>query len=111
MAELPCPFCDASVPAAEACARCGKRLVLCGRYRPIALLGRGGMSTIYAASDAENAKAPVVAIKMLSLGAPAAEWKTRELFERSTRILQDLSHPLLPKVHAFEQDDAGRFFL
>lgn len=80
-------------------------------YRPIALLGQGGMSTIYAAVDTRVPNAPVVAIKMLTLGAPAADWKTRELFERSTRVLQDLSHRSLPKVHAFEQDDAGRFFL
>ncbi len=85
--------------------------VLCTHYRPIALLGQGGMSTIYAAVDTRVANAPVVAIKMLTLGAPAADWKTRELFERSTRVLQDLSHPALPKVHAFEQDDTGRFFL
>src|SRR5436309_1606674 len=109
MAEIPCPFCDASVPPAETCAKCGKALVLCGRYHPVALLGRGGMSTIYAAAERGVPNAPIVAIKMLSLGAPAAEWKTQELFERSTRVLQDLSHRALPKVHAFEQDDAGRF--
>ncbi len=111
MSEIPCPFCDTTVPAADACPQCKKPLVLCGHYRPTALLGRGGMSTVYAATDTNDAGAPVVAIKMLSLGAPAADWKTRELFERSTRTLQDLSHPALPKVHGFQQDDTGRYFL
>jgi hypothetical protein len=68
---------------------------VCDDYRLCALLGRGGMATVYeAVREPDGAR---VAVK--------------ELFERSTRLLRGLSHPALPVVHAFARGQPARLVL
>jgi len=106
---LPCPRCEHTLAPEEAtCAQCGGSRIVCERFRVTKVLGQGGMGRIY--EGLEESRGERVAVKMLSLGG-TTDWRLRELFERSTHVLMALSHPLLPKVHAFEQDDAGRFIL
>ena len=106
---VPCPRCEATVgPDDVTCGSCGASRVVCGHFRITKLLGRGGMGRIYEAVSESTGER--VAVKLLALGT-ATDWLLRDLFERSTNILMGLSHPALPKVHAFEQDDAGRFVL
>jgi len=108
--ELPCPSCDATIPpGAETCPACGRAPVVCEHYRVTELLGRGGMGVVYGARDTRGKKEKV-AVKIL---APPADddWTAWELFERSSKVLRQLDHRRLPKVHAFERTDRGRLVL
>jgi serine/threonine protein kinase len=109
---LPCPTCDANVElegaTPDACPDCGRSLVVCGEYRIRALLGRGGMATVYEAVRQPGGER--VAVKVL-VPRSRGDWLAWELFERSTRVLQGLSHPALPTVHAFERGEAARLVL
>ena len=112
MPSFPCPTCAATVDfddaAPDACPECGRALVVCGAYRIRALLGRGGMATVYeAVHEPDGAR---VAVKVL-VPRSRGDWLAWELFERSTRVLQGLSHPALPKVHTFERGEAARLVL
>src|SRR4051812_839301 len=59
---------------------------LLGRYRPVSVIGRGGMATVYRALDESLGRE--VAIKMFRTGAAAD--LTRH--EEETRVLAGLSH-------------------
>jgi serine/threonine protein kinase len=106
---LPCPSCDAPVEAAgAACPACGRPLVVGERYRIRELLGRGDRATVYGATrEPDGAR---VAVKILVPRA-ASDWLAWDLFERSTRVLQGLSHPALPTVHAFTRAEPARLVL
>jgi hypothetical protein len=112
MTGFPCPFCQTLRPPPTAdepaCPTCRRTAVVCGDYRITALLGRGGMGVVYGGERIADQRP--VAIKMLALQF-GADWKGHELFERSTRVLQDLHHRSLPGIFAFEKDDAGRLVL
>src|SRR5689334_13336989 len=47
---------------------------LCGPYRPIRLLGSGGMGSVYLAERADGEIQQRVAIKMLHAGADQSSW-------------------------------------
>lgn len=72
------------------------------RYTILAVVGRGGLGTVYKVSDDMLPQTHVFALKEtadLSEGA-------REQFERETRWLQQLEHPNIPRVlHSFEWQD------
>jgi tRNA A-37 threonylcarbamoyl transferase component Bud32 len=90
---------EASPPLAP-----GQRL---GRYRVLALAGRGGMGEVYRARDERLGRE--VALKLI---APerAREPRTRRRFEREARSAGALSHPHLVTVFDLEEAD-GRLFL
>jgi hypothetical protein len=66
------------------------------------------MGTVYDARDVTDGSA--VAVKLVTLK-DGADWKVFELFERGTEVLQQLRHPCLPKLHAFEKTAAGALVL
>jgi serine/threonine protein kinase len=106
---FPCPFCRADVsPQAERCPQCGREPIIAGGYRVRSLLGRGGMGVVLGAERTSDGLP--VAVKVLWLG-EGVDWKAIELFERSTRVLLGLRHPLLPEVRAFERDERGTLIL
>jgi serine/threonine-protein kinase len=70
-----------------------------GRYRLEAVIGRGGMSTVYRAFDTVLERP--VAIKLLHPGV-AADAAQRERFRREARLVARLSHP-----HVVTVIDAG----
>ncbi|MCA9572429.1 MAG: serine/threonine protein kinase, partial [Myxococcales bacterium] len=97
------------------CARCGEATVdtpcrvcgedprLDGRYRLLEPIGRGASGNTWRARDERTGQ--VVAIKEMLLSR-ASSAKTRELWEREVRVLQQLDHPQIPRyVDSFE---AGR---
>jgi serine/threonine protein kinase len=83
-----------------------------GRYSIIATVGEGGMSFVYKAIDRQY-KNRLVAIKEMSLShyqSPAKRRKAEELFHREAEILSHLSHPHLPQVYDFFNEN-GRSYL
>ena len=81
------------------------------RYKVTDVLGHGGSGVTYRAEDVYTGRQ--VALKELSLKG-LSDWKKLELFEREAQVLQDLSHPAIPKyVDYFQVDtvDDRRFYI
>jgi serine/threonine-protein kinase len=76
--------------------------VIAGRYRLDELLGRGGMSEVWAADDAELGRR--VAIKLLAPDADTAR------FERVARAFASLAHPNVTQVYDYGEED-GRPYM
>jgi len=83
--------------------------VLCGPYRLGALLGRGGMGTVYAAEHPGDASSRRLAIKIMRLGLDHVHAHQR--FRAEQEILATLSHPhIAGLIDAGELED-GRPYL
>ncbi|HEY6461820.1 MAG TPA: serine/threonine-protein kinase, partial [Polyangiaceae bacterium] len=75
-----------------------------GRYVLVGSLGEGSQGHTFDGVDKREGQA--VAIKRFDVRG-AASWKDVDLAEREARVLQQLSHPRLPRyVDRFEQDGA-----
>jgi len=79
--------------------------ILQGRYRVERQLARGGMGTVYEATD-ERLDA-VVALKETSFD----EEDLRKAFEREARLLARLEHPALPRVSDHFTEGEGQFLV
>ncbi|HEX3559268.1 MAG TPA: protein kinase [Pyrinomonadaceae bacterium] len=79
--------------------------ILQGRYRVVRQLARGGMGTVYEASD-ERLDA-VVALKETSFD----DEDLRRQFEREARLLARLEHPALPRVSDHFNEGEGQFLV
>lgn len=78
--------------------------LLAGRYRVRERLGKGGQARTFAGEDRDGT---AVVIKELRF-AQLEDWKAYELFQREVRVLQQLSHPAIPRcLNSFEVDNAG----
>ncbi len=81
------------------------------RFRLTEILGQGGIGITYAAVDEQTQQE--VALKVLSLQ-QLDNWKTLELFERETEILQQLDHPQIPDYIDYlqiDREDSQEFHL
>src|SRR3954466_7822494 len=76
--------------------------VIAGRYRLEHLLGRGGMSEVYAAEDQELGRR--VALKLLAPDAHTAR------FEREARAVASLAHPNVTQLYDYGED-GGRPYM
>ncbi len=87
--------------------------VLRNRYRVRGILGRGGMGTVYAATDQYRLNNEPgdqnVALKVLHTEVIQRPGLLAEL-RREFQILQSLSHPNIVRVHEFDQDGDLTFF-
>lgn len=99
-----------AAPAPESAATAGGRFlpgsVLLGRYRLVALLGRGGMGEVYRADDLRLGQ--TVALKFLP-DALARDADSRERFYAELRIGRQVSHPNVCRLYdlvEFEQQQA-----
>ena len=97
----------------DRCPSCDESWLLGDRYALVRELGRGGMSTVYAARDTEGEpEDPLVAVKVSSVADGDVTWKGYELFERSSQVLEHLDeHPGLPVIHTFFRDPRGALVL
>ena len=77
------------------------------RYRPIALLGTGGMGSVYLAQDEELAE--LVAVKVLRPELVGDD-SMLERFRDEVRIARRVSCPLVARTHDLAEHD-GRWFL
>src|SRR5438067_4076783 len=75
---------------------------IAGRYRLVALLGRGGMSEVWAADDLELGRR--VALKLL---APDAD---RARFDREARAAASLAHPNITQLYDYGEAE-GRPYM
>jgi len=87
--------------------------VLRGRYRIRAVLGQGGMGTVFDAVDEYRLDLPGsgqrIAIKVLHTAVTQREELLAEL-QREFQHLQLLSHPNIVRVHEFDRDGDNAFF-
>jgi hypothetical protein len=111
-----CPRCGTCYEeTASACGTDGEVLaavrlprLLVARYRLDARLGRGGMGTVYAASDLALERE--VAVKVLRDDL-AGDAEAVGRFEREARTAAGLSHPNVVTIHDFGVTAGGRAFL
>ena len=81
---------------------------LAGRYRLEAVLGAGGMATVYRARDVRLERS--VAIKVLSPNLAADETLARR-FAREARFLAAVNHPAIVNVYDVGEADGEAFFV
>jgi serine/threonine protein kinase len=105
------PFSAAEEPHAERMLVPGD--VLRGRYRVVAMLGQGGMGTVFEAVDQFRLDGAhgdqKVAIKVLHTAVIQRPRLFAEL-RREFQHLQSLSHPHIVRVHEFDRDGDLAFF-
>src|SRR5436853_6884683 len=83
------------------------------RYTIIEMVGEGGMGSVYKATDSQSNNR-LVAIKELHLDHYRSRGKqtsARSLLRREARILSTLSHPNLPRVYAFFNQDERSYLV
>ena len=79
------------------------------RYRVDALLGRGGMATVYRVTDAATERS--VALKQLAMPRePSRRSEMVALFEREFHALAQLSHPQVIEVYDYGVDETGPYY-
>jgi eukaryotic-like serine/threonine-protein kinase len=83
-------------------AQVGERL---GRYRLVELLGKGGMSRVYAAEDSKLGRR--IALKLLPPEMASTERRAR--FEREAKAIAALNHPNIVHVYSIEEADGIAF--
>lgn len=81
--------------------------LIAGRYRIIALLGKGGMGEVYRADDLTLGQA--VALKFLP-DAAASDEALLERFRNEVRIARRVSHPNVCRVYDVGEVDGQMFF-
>jgi serine/threonine protein kinase len=82
-------------------------LTVLGGFRLESRLGQGGMASVYAATGPDGAQ---VAAKVMRLRGQD-EWKGRDLFERSSKVLRGLQHAQLANVLDFGELEDGSLVL
>lgn len=79
------------------------------RYEQFDLIGRGGMATVYAATDRASQRR--VALKRLQAPSDAVKQQRHlELFEREFHTLAQLVHPRIVRVFDFGIDASGPYY-
>ena len=89
------------------CQKCGGKIILDDRYRPIKFLGEGGFGRTFQAIDEKRLNTPCVIKQFLPQQAgSAALAKATELFQQEAKRLQELGkHPQIPDLEAFFPQD------
>ena len=111
-----CPSCGtANDEGGALCRACGGPLrpvapgkVLAGRYEILAVLGRGGMGTVYSARD--RVIEETVAVKVLRPEiAETPEYRQRLVSE--VRLARRVTHPNVCRIHEYGEDGGLRFLV
>jgi serine/threonine protein kinase len=87
----------------------GVRRTLVGRYELAEVIGRGGMGTVYRATDLVLRR--TVAVKVLSATLAEGDAAHVARFEREARAAASLTHPGVVAVYDTGADEATRFIV
>jgi eukaryotic-like serine/threonine-protein kinase len=85
------------------------RTMLAGRYRLADVIGRGGMSAVYRATDAVLGRTVAVKVLSAALAEEDPVWVTR--FEREARAAASLTHTGVATVYDIGVEDGMRFIV
>lgn len=127
MAQQACPACNqVNRSSARFCARCGRplteiqrralrsgELLKGGEYQVLSRLSRGGMGAVYLVRDKKTFDRPCVIKEMLDYydaSDPQARVRAEARFAEEARTLASLSHPGIPKIYSFFEED-GRYYI
>ncbi len=127
MAQQACPACkQVNRSSARFCARCGRplaeiqrralrsgELLKGGEYQVLTRLSRGGMGAVYLVRDKKTFDRPCVIKEMLDYydaSDPQAKARAEARFAEEARTLALLSHPGIPKIYSFFEED-GRYYI
>jgi serine/threonine protein kinase len=83
--------------------------LLAGRWRLGPALGKGAQAETFIARDekpAAGARATEVVVKRLT---PRGTWKAFDLLEREAKVLGQLRHPAVPRLHGLVEEPPGTF--
>lgn len=97
---------------AKSCQKCGTKLLLGDRYRPISTLGKGGMGRTFLAVDEHRLNTLCVIKQFLPISQDNTQMeKLIQLFRQEAICLRDLGkHPQIPDLEAFFEQES-RFYL
>lgn len=99
---------------AKFCIRCGSRLVLGDRYRPLKLIGKGGFGRTFLAVDEFKPSKPLCVIKQFfpqAQGTNTLE-KAAGLFQQEAVRLDELgNHPQIPSLLAYFTQDSRQYLV
>ncbi len=90
-------------PQSNFCRKCGGRLRLRDRYLAIVPIGQGGFGRTFKAIDEDKPAKPFCVIKQFfpQVQGTTAGQKAAELFTQEAIVLEQLNHPLIPKLLAY----------
>jgi serine/threonine protein kinase len=90
-------------PQSNFCRKCGGRLRLRDRYLAIEPIGQGGFGRTFKAIDEDKPAKPFCVIKQFfpQVQGTTAGQKAAELFTQEAIVLEQLNHPLIPKLLAY----------
>jgi serine/threonine protein kinase len=83
--------------------------LLAGRWRLGPALGKGAQAETFIARDEKppaGARATEVVVKRLT---PRGTWKAFDLLEREAKVLGQLRHPAVPRLHQLVEEPPGTF--
>ena len=94
------------------CQHCGTKLALRDRFKALRPLGKGGFGTTYLAKDLDNRAKPCVIKRFSYRGTnPQATAKAKQLFEQEAERLDHLTHPQIPRLLAYFQEDTHLYLV
>jgi len=105
VSEIICSRCHARTPRAPRCGSCGQEPILNGRYCLLEVKGSGSFGTTYRAERTDDAQ--VLAVKEIVVRR-VESLKVLELFEREAKVLEQLSHPGIPRYFEDFVEESGR---
>lgn len=88
--------------------------ILVARYKITAVLGGGGQGAVYQARDLNFPEARrFVAVKEMHVTAsdPSLKASTMKTFQREANILATLSHPAMPRIYDFFEDNDRAYLI
>lgn len=82
--------------------------VLFSRFRNLSLIGKGGMAEVYYAEHPQLRRAVAVKVLLANL---AEDPQFLKRFQREARILSEIEHPRIVRIHEFGEENGLHYFV